>query len=493
MTDREELESVCKRRGFIWQSSEIYGGETGFYDYGHLGALLKDNWETLWKDYFLGLDDNYYMIYTPNILPYRALEASGHVDHFSDVLIRCKKCGASYRGDHIIEDETGESAEWMNKEEMKEKLLQLGLSCPSCGGDFDEPEDFNMMFSLDIGPTGDKSGFLRPETAQGTYMNFRREYQALRKKMPMGLATIGRAFRNEISPRQGVFRQREFVQAELQIFFVPGVHEQIFEERYEDVKGVEVNLLRVDDVSSKMVKIDDIDDLPKFYLYHLAEVYRFYVDDMELKTEEVRMRELSEEEKAFYNKIHFDVEVDFGTLGGWKEVSGLHYRGDYDLSKHQKESGKKMSIPTDDGRKVPHVIELSFGVDRNVWSVLDRGYHSGERDWIDIPDKLAPFQVAVFPLVRKDGLPEKSRDVFDRLESELRTFWDKSGSIGKRYARQDEIGTPYCITIDYDTMKDDTVTVREIESMEQIRVDISELNSILRKIIEKEESFEDYL
>ncbi len=493
MVGKEDLESMCKRRGYIWQSAEIYGGEAGFYDYGHLGARLKDNWDGCWKDYFLGLDENYHMIYTPTVMPYRVLKASGHVDQFSDILIGCERCRASYRADTLIEEETGENAEWMDKNDVEEKIAEIGLKCPSCGGKFSQPEDFNMMFSVDIGPTGDRDGFLRPETAQGTFINFSREFRALRKKMPMGLATIDRAYRNEISPRQGVYRLREFTQAELQIFFVPEIHSEFFEKKYKASEKREINMLRVDWEETKSIHVDELDDLPDFYRYHLLKMYEFYTDVMNLDEEKVRMRELGEKEKAFYNKIHFDVEVDFSTLGGWKEVSGLHYRGDYDLSKHQKESGNKMSIPTDEGRKIPHVIELSFGVDRNIWSLLDHGFKSEDRDWLNLPDKMAPYQAAVFPLVRKDGLPEKSREVFEALNSTYRMFWDKSGSIGKRYARQDEIGTPYCITVDYDTMEDDTVTVRDIRSTEQIRRPISELAEVFCNIIYGHKTFEEYL
>ncbi len=493
MVDKEDLVSMCKRRGYIWQSGEIYGGEAGFYDYGHLGTKLLDSWKQEWKDFFLGLDNNYHLIHTNNIMPHRVMEASGHVDHFSDIMIRCEKCDSYFRGDTLIEQETGENAEWMGKEDIKEKIEELGISCPDCGGTFSEPEDFNMMFKVSLGPTGEKSGFLRPETAQGTYINFRREFRALRKKMPMGLGTIGPAFRNEISPRQIVFRKREFLQAELQIFFIPDEHEKKFDKKYEKIKDKEIRLERADWDRTKKISLDDIEDLPSFYLYHLGKMYEFYTDVMELNTEDIRFRELSEDEKAFYNKIHFDMEVDFDTLNGWKEVSGLHYRSDYDLKQHQEKSNQDLSVPIDDGKKIPHVIELSFGIDRNVWSLLDNGYREGDRDWLDLPGKLAARQVAVFPLVRKDGLPEKSSEVFEKLKSDFRVSWEKSGSIGKRYARNDEVGTRYCLTVDYDTLEDDTLTIRDIESTEQIRVSIEELNEVLRKLVSGKKEFEEYL
>ncbi len=489
MADKEELDSLCKRRGFLWPSSEIYGGEAGFYDYGHLGARLRDNWERMWKDFFLGLGEHYHMIYTPNILPYRVLESSGHVDHFSDVLVQCKRCGNSHRGDHLIEDIIGVSAEGMNKGEISTFILEKEIDCPDCQGDLGEGEDFNMMFDLDIGPKGERKGFLRPETAQGTYMNFAREYRALRRKMPFGLATIGSAFRNEISPRQGVYRLREFRQAELQIFFVPEYNQGSFAEAYENLSTKKIPVLRAGCEEQKKMSLDDLDDLPKFYRYHLGKMFEFYSHKMELSEDKFRLRELSEEEKAFYNRIHFDVEVDMGSLGGWKEVAGLHYRGDYDLTQHQESSGQKMSVPIDGERKVPHVIELSFGVDRNIWALLDLGYITGDRDWIDLPVDIAPYQVAVFPLMRKDGMLERSREIYDLLNSCFNAFWDKSGSIGKRYARQDEIGTPYCVTVDYDSLEDDTVTIREISSTDQIRLKVSDLKQELWSYINKEKVF----
>ncbi len=493
MTGKDDLLSICKRRGFLWRSAEIYGGEAGFYDYGHLGAKLLDSWKRKWKEFFLGLDENYHMIYTNNIMPHSVMEASGHVDHFSDLMIECKSCESYFRGDHLIEEETGENAEWMGKEDMKESIEELDLSCPDCGGEFSEPKDFNMMFDVSLGPTGQKKGFLRPETAQGTYINFRREYRALRKQMPMGLATIGSAFRNEISPRQIVFRKREFLQAELQIFFVPEIHEEKFERKYKNIQDKKVKIKREDWDESREVRLKDIDNLPPFYLYHLGKMYEFYKGVMELPSKEIRFRELSEDERAFYNKIHFDLEVDFETLNGWKEVSGLHYRSDYDLKQHQENSNQSLSVSTDDGKKIPHVIELSFGIDRNLWSLLDKGYNDKERTWLDLPNELAARQVAVFPLVRKDGLPEKSREVFEKLRSDFRVTWEKSGSIGKRYARNDEIGTRYCITVDYDTLEEDSVTIRDIETTEQIRVEIKKLNDILNELIQGRKKFNDYL
>lgn len=487
MVDREELESICKRRGFMWPSSEIYGGEAGFYDYGHLGARLKDGWEKLWKDYFLGLNDNYHMIYTPNILPYRALKASGHVDQFSDVLVNCMRCNTSYRADHLVLELTGENIEGMDADSVESIFSLNDFKCPSCNGSFSKAEDFNMMFSINIGPTGEHKGFLRPETAQGTYMNFYREYRTLRRQMPIGLATIGGAFRNEISPRQGVYRMREFLQAELQIFFIPGVDEKLFEEQYQPQE--EINVILQDSMESNVISVDELDHIPIFYRYHLAKVYKFYLDQMKLDVKDVRLRELSRDERAFYNRIHFDVEVNLSSLGGWKEVAGIHYRGDYDLNNHQDASGTKMSIPVDGERIVPHVLELSFGVDRNVWALLDRGYRSDDRDWLDLPSSCSPYHAAIFPLVRKDGLVEKSLDVYDGIKGSLRVFWDKSGSVGKRYARMDEIGTPFCITVDYDTLRDDSVTLRHIKTKEQIRVNLSELEECVELLISEKKDF----
>jgi glycyl-tRNA synthetase len=478
--------SLSVRKGFIWPTADIYGGFGGFYDYGHLGAGLKRRWEDAWLGYFVRSEDNYYLVDTTNILPYRSLKASGHVDHFSDVLAKCSKCGESFRGDQLLEESTGASAEGLSPEEIDSKLRELRLKCPDCGGDFDATEPFNMMIPLAVGPAGTDQGFLRPETAQGAYLNFKREFEALRRKIPMGLAIMGRAFRNEISPRQGTYRMREFIQAELQIFFDPEDEGFPGSMSPTDFDGTRVRVSFEDDGEEVQdLGCQELIDrgLPWFYVAHMAKVQSFYTDLLGYPPEKFRFAELGEDERAFYNKLHFDIQIDMGSLGGFKEVAGIHYRTDHDLSGHEKESHEKMSVSREGARYIPHVLELSFGIDRNVWSLLDTFYEKDERSVLRLPPPLAPIQVGVFPLVNKDGLPELARDVHARLKGEFDCFYDTSGSIGKRYARMDEVGTPYCVTVDHDSTANEDVTLRVRDTTDQTREKIDDLADVLRKLL----------
>ncbi|MHA1380078.1 MAG: glycine--tRNA ligase [Candidatus Helarchaeota archaeon] len=485
-----------KKRGFFWQTADIYGGVKGFYDYGHLGTLIKRNWESEWLKYFLGLGDNYYMIESCNILPEAVLKASGHVDHFTDVLVECSKCKETYRGDHLIEEKIELKEELTDLDEIFKYIQDLGIVCKNCGGALRKPRNFNMMFPIDIGATSKDKGYLRPETAQGSYLNFYREFEALRRKIPMGLAIIGKAFRNEISPRQGFFRVREFTQAELQIFHDPKTFNDIFD--FESVKDYKINICLVkerdrgDFQSYTCEEIRKITDLPEFYIYHMAKTQQFYFDILQLPTDKVRFFEKSEKERAFYNKIHFDIEVNLRQLKSFKEVAGLHYRGDYDLSCHQKGSKKKLSIKMKDGRKILlSVLELSFGVDRNILALIDSNFYiKDNRNILRLPPRVAPYHIGVFPLQRRDNLDKKAKEIYQNLKLKFRAFYDETGSIGKRYARLDEIGVPYCITVDYETLdnKDpnfDTVTIRFRDSKDQIRVKIMELENWLYENINK--------
>ncbi len=461
------------RRGFLWPAVDLYGGFAGFYDYGHLGAAMKRNWEALWLDTFLGLDENYHLIDATIALPEAALKASGHVDHFTDLLVRCTKCRETWRADHLLEDVTHEAHEGLTPAEADAKILALKVRCPRCKGELGPSAPFNMMFPIAVGPLGQDRGYLRPETAQGAYLNFKREFEALRRRLPVGLAVIGRCFRNEISPRQGTYRMREFLQAELQIFFDPATWDAAVP--FDAVAARAIHVAFADEKGkggfAPIVAKDLVArGLPRFYVYHMATVQDFYLRTLAVSPERFRFAELNEKERAFYNKVHFDVELKQDSLGGFKEVGGVHYRTDHDLGGHQRGSHERLEV-TVDGRKVlPHVLELSFGVDRNVWSLLDLGYASGERAVLRIPPRLAPIPVAVFPHVTKDGLPERAREIWTVLRARWNAVYDEAGSIGKRYARMDEVGTPYCVTVDHETLEDGTVTVRDRDTSAQVRI-----------------------
>lgn len=482
----DEVMSLCVRRGFLWPAVDLYGGFSGFYDYGHNGAALRRKWEDLWIRYFLGLHDNFCLIDTTTILPEISLKASGHVDHFTDVLVACKRCGENFRGDHLLEDATGESHEGVTPSQVDEGIKSMKIRCPRCKGELGEAKAFNMMFPVGVGPLGRDSAYLRPETAQGVYLNFKREYEALRRKLPLGLAIVGRAYRNEISPRQGAYRMREFLQAELQIFFNPRTFDNEVDLR--EVQGAELRLTFLKDRGGDRVQSltppEAVDaGLPKFYVYYVAKVQSFYLDLLNIPRERFRFYEIGEGERAHYNKLQFDVQVKQDSLKGFKEIAGVHYRTDYDLTGHSKFSRRNLEVSVDGGKFIPHVLELSFGVDRNIWALLDLLYQPGERAILKLPPYLAPTSVGIFPLVNKDGLPEKAEEIHRQLRREFDCEYDDSGSIGKRYARMDEAGTPLCVTIDHQTIKDDSVTLRHRDTQSQDRIPVRDLSSRLRHLL----------
>jgi len=485
----DEVTKIANQKGFFFQTADIYGGRAGFFTYGHLGKKLKSRWEGLWRKQFLGLDDNFHEIQSNNILPEPVFKASGHLKSFNDPLVECKKCGFRFRADQFLEDNDVPNAEGLSIEDMDNKIKEKGLSCPKCKGELGEVRWFNMMFSVPIG-FGDERGYLSPETAQGAYLTFKQEFQATREKLPLGLAIVDKAYRNEISPRQMFFRLREFTQAELQIFFDPKEVDK--HDKWDEVKDKKLIFKLSKDKKAKEIKCENARKelkLPKFYLYHACKIQEFYLDILKISKEKFRFRELSEEEKAFYNKIHFDIEIDLDTLGGFKEVAGLHYRTDHDLKGHEKESEEKLKVSYEGRKFIPHVLELSFGVDRNVWTLLDVFYGLGkEGSMFKFPSNVAPVQIAIFPLVKKDeNLVKKSKEIHNNLKQEFSTFFDTKASIGRRYARQDEIGTLLAVTVDGQTLKDDTVTLRERDSKKQVRVKIGRIKEEFRKIIFNED------
>ena len=492
MASYDDVMSLSVRRGFLWPAVDMYGGFAGFYDYGHNGVLLRRRWEDLWIETFLGLSDNYHLIDTTTILPEAALKASGHVDHFTDILVTCTRCAESHRGDHLLEAATHEEHEGLTPEEIDGKIRELKIRCPKCKGELGPACAFNMMFPLGVGPTGKDRAYLRPETAQGVYLNFKKEFEALRRKLPMGLAIVGRAYRNEISPRQGTYRMREFLQAELQIFFDPATFADAVP--IDAVASVPLRIAwaaeKKEPTAHDTLAKDLVDrGLPSWYVFHLVQVQRFYLDLLRVPRDAFRFAELDEKERAFYNKIHFDVQVKQESLGGFKEVGGVHYRTDHDLKGHESVSHAKQSVTFGASKLVPHVLELSFGVDRNVWALLDLTYGQGERIVLHLPPRLAPISVAVFPLVNKDGLPEKAESMYASLRKRLTAFYDDSGSIGRRYARMDEIGTPFSVTVDHETFEGKGVTVRERDSQKQIRVTEADLPDTLARLVSGEASF----
>jgi len=483
----EKIMDIATKRGFIYPSSEIYGSKAGFWTYGSLGTRIRHKWENEWKQYFLSLNNNFYEIDDCVLMPRKVFESSGHLKNFNDPMTECEKCHTRFRADQLIEDELKKDSAGLKEEELTNLIKEHKLKCASCKGQLMPVKYFNMMFEVKVGVTGDDVMSLRPESAQSPYLAFKREFEATRRKLPLGLAVLGRVYRNEISPRQGFFRLREFLQAELQIFFDP---EKINEhENWEEIKNYQVSIYS--DKKLKKISCKEINEklkVPKFYAYHMAKIQKFYLEILKIPESLFRFRELGPEERAFYNKIHFDMELNLETLGGFKEVGGLHYRTDHDLGGHQKGSGEKLEVAIDEEGKlkkfIPHVLELSFGIDRNLWALLDTNYQEEkERTLFTFPANLTPMDAAVFPLINKDGIPERAQEIFSELIKEgFTVFYDSSGSVGRRYRRQDEVGTTVCLTIDYDSLKNKDLTLRDLKTMKQIRVKRAELKDILSKI-----------
>lgn len=482
--DMESFAAFAKSKGFFWPSAEIYGGAAGLYDYGHLGAQLKRRYEQLWLNYFVESNKDYYLIDGSNMLPEKPLIASGHAARFNDILVGCSSCHTYYRADVMLADAKVEVSEGANAEEIDALIKDNEVKCPKCKGTFLPAKAFNMMIDVYLGPEKTDKGYLRPETAQSTYLNFYREFNILRKTLPIGLAIIGRAYRNEISPRQGLYRMRELIQAELQIFFDP----DNFKVDFERFRHIEVSVVPYTTKKQERISLDKLVkeySIPEFYAYHMGIIDTFYKKVMGVPEGKIRFMEKGGNEKAFYNKVHMDIEIDVESWSGFKEVGGLHYRSDYDLSSHTKGSNQELSVTIDGKKIMPHVLELSFGVDRNVWMLLDLFYRKeGERKILELKPWLSPFSVAIFPLQKDGRLQEKTNEIYLMLKKNFRVFLDDSGSIGRRYARMDEIGTPFCITVDYESTDKssgnyDTVTVRERDSKAQERMKVDKLIEFL--------------
>ncbi len=484
--DIDELMAFAKAKGFFWPTAEIYGGIAGLYDYGHLGALMKRRFEQVWLSYFVESNDDYYLIDGANMLPEKPLVASGHAERFNDILVGCSKCHTYYRADVMLAETGVRVSEGADAKEIDELIKKNKVKCPKDKSDLLPSKAFNMMIDVHLNPEKTEKGYLRPETAQTAYLNFFRELNVLRKSLPMGLAIIGRAYRNEISPRQGLYRMRELIQAELQIFFDP----EKFPTEFEKVRKRELNVVLYStkkQIAISAEKLCKEHDIPEFYAYHMALIDIFYKDVLGVPEEKLRFLEKGGDEKAFYNKVHMDIEIDVESWNGFKEVGGLHYRGDYDLTSHTKGSNQDMAVSIDGKKVMPNVLELSFGVDRNVWMLVDLFYKiDGERKLLKLKPYLAPFAAAIFPLQKDEAISAAVKSLHDELRTKFRVFVDEGGSIGRRYARMDEIGTPYCITVDFESVDREsknfnTVTIRERDTKEQKRIKFSELESFLSK------------
>lgn len=492
----DTISEIAKRRGFYWPSFEIYGGMSGYVTYGDLGTKLKRNIENLWKEHFvrrqgfLELDD-------PIVNPERVFEASGHLENFKEYSAECSQCGRSFRADHLVEEKTGmENVEAMGGDVIKCLLFEHKVRCPVCGGELNEPTLFLTMFKTEIGATGGEVGYARPETAQAMFLNYRWGFQHAREKLPFALAQCSKVMRNEISPRRGMVRLREFTIMELELFFDP--REPVCP-WFGDVKDTPIKLyteeMEAEGVEEPLeVTIGEAVEGGHIHTewqgYFMGVSQRF-ITALGMPPEKQRFRAHLSEERAHYSAQTYDHEVSFETWG-WIEVSGCAYRTDYDLRSHMEASGVDMTVLREDGtRYIPHVVEPSYGLDRLLLSVLEATYERRKkRNVLHLPRELAPYQIAVFPLVTKDGLPEKARKVYELLLDEgLWVVYDEAGSIGRRYARVDEIGVPLAVAVDYDTVDGDVLTIRDRDTWEQVSLTVSELPGALEAYFKREKDF----
>ncbi|PJZ68257.1 glycine--tRNA ligase [Leptospira perolatii] len=447
----KDIVSVCKRRGFVYPGSEIYGGLSNTFDYGPYGAELLHNLKRLWWKSFVHLREDVVGLDSSILLNPKVWEASGHVSNFNDPLIDCKNCKARIRADKFLEDHKGENAATgLTLEQMNEAIKVGNYPCPNCGnrGTFTEARDFNLMFQTSHGANAEDAQeiYLRPETAQGIFINFKNVVSTTRRKIPFGIAQIGKSFRNEIMARQFVFRTREFEQMEMEYFCEPGTQKEWFS--------------------------------------HWVEYcMNWLTEQVGLRKENIRLREHEKEELSFYSEATSDIEYKYGF--GWGELWGIASRTDYDLGQHEKFSGEDLKYHDQVNNKkyIPYVVEPALGLNRLFLATVTDAYAEekladGEtRTVLRFSPKVAPVKVGVFPLMKKDGLPEMARKIYSELASLGSIEYDDGGAIGKRYRRQDEIGTPFCVTVDYDSLNDQTVTVRDRDSMNQERMPIQALKS----------------
>ena len=449
----QELVNYCKQYGFIFQGSEIYGGLANTWDFGPVGVELKKNIKNAWMKRFIQEDVNNVGLDSAILMNPRTWEASGHISTFSDPLIDCKNCKTRYRADKLVEDDGCDTAGAMNDEELIKYIYQHKIVCPKCGKlDYTDIRKFNLMFKTFQGVTEDSKStvYLRPETAQGIFVDFLNVQRSMRLKVPFGIGQVGKSFRNEITPGNFIFRVREFEQMELEFFCKPGTELEWF----------------------------------KYY----KETARGFLLDLGIKEEDLRLRDHDKEELCFYSNATTDIEYKFPF--GWGELWGIASRTDYDLKQHQEFSGVKQEYldPETNEKYIPYVIEPSLGVERLFLTILCNGYEKEELEGGDVREVmrlhpyLAPYKCAVLPLVKKYH-SDKAMEVYKNLSKKFMTSYDEAGSIGKRYRRQDAIGTPFCITIDDNTINEGMVTIRNRDTMKQDTIKLDEVEKYIEERI----------
>ena len=555
-----DLLALCKRRGFIWPSFEVYGGVAGMFDYGPLGCILKNNIVEAWRAIYKGRE-GFIEIDSETVNPKDVFKASGHVDNFADLITYCQKCQAPFRADHMVKG-FYENPDILTPKELEEAFVKHNIKCPECGGDLGPVDEFNLMFKTNIGPGSARVGYLRPETAQGIFVNYLNLYRYNREKLPLGVIQTGRSYRNEIAPRQGMIRMREFNQMEVELFVDPEDKDWA---KFPEIENEKLDL--IPNTTLQLTTMTVKEAVEKGVIANRVLAYFVYTTkqllvEMGIDPSRLRFREHEKDEMAHYAADCWDAEVLLSY--GWTEIVGIADRGCWDLSRHAQFSGQDMShfkkfdvpkevemdkvkaknkalgprfkgqakdvaaaiealTPADvkdgkikvtvngeeielDGesfevvhvkekvageRVIPHVIEPSHGLDRIFYSILEHAYEYDEKEdytVLHLAPKVAPIKVGVFPLMEKDGLDDVARDIYSKVHvAGAEAYYDGSGTIGKRYARMDEIGTPWCITVDYETIEDGankgTVTIRDRDSKEQKRIKASEAKDVIDRLL----------
>ncbi len=571
MDKYEKVMELARRRGFLWPSAELYGGVKGFIDFGPLGVVLKHNIEEKWRNWFIYRHQDFIVeIETPVVMPAKVFEASGHVEHFTDYIVECTNCHRKFRADHLIEEQAGiKNIERLSATELTSIISEKNVKCPECSGKLSEVKTFNLLFKTIIGPYSENLGYARPEAAQGMFLAFKRVYEVMRNKLPIGIAQLGKVLRNEISPRQGPIRLREFTIMELELFFDPQKPNCPLLKEYENEI---LRLLPEADIRagknepraiSAREAIDEGLILNEWEAYFMI-LGRKFAESLGIPSDCQMFIEKLPEERAHYSAQTYDQVVKLDRWG-WVEIAGYSHRTDYDLRRHMEYSGvdlrvskplskpqiiertivkpnmkilgpklkgeikkiinalsmlnpeyilrelknkgyievagyklskseliiTKEKVEIKSRKFIPQVVEPSFGADRIVYATLEYAYSEKEgRVVLKLPKDIAPIQVCVFPLVNKDGLPELAIKVYSMLRKRgFRVEYDDSGSIGRRYARADEIGVPLAITIDYQSIEDNTVTLRDRDSWKQVRTKIDNLTELISKYLNNEISF----
>ncbi len=483
-TGFEELCTFLQQKGFVYgPEPEIYGGIAGFYTYGPLGKSLKNNVENIIRTVLTKYD--FWEVECPTVMPAIVWKASGHLEGFTDPIVICTKCKTQYRADKLIKEKRTEAN--IQKEKYSEHIKEKKFKCQNCGTQLpEEAKQQNLMMKTTIGT--DTESYNRPETATTTYLPFLRYAKHFRDKLPFGIFQIGKAYRNEISPRQFIIRMREFTQAEGQYFVNPEEKNKF--ENYEKVKnneysfyaakaqeeGKEEEKMTLDKALSKKIIGTEA------YAWTLAIAQELFTK-MGIPKEKIRFRQHKKDEKAFYASDAWDLEINTNTQG-WEEFCGIHDRTDYDLKQHEKHSGKELIMNTEKGKVKPHILEIAFGTDRTLYAITDNAYtedlQRGNKV-LKFKPWMAPVQIGIFPLVNK--LEEKAEEVYELLKKYFSAIYDRSGSIGRRYARADEQGIPYCITIDFETIENKDATIRDRDTTQQVRVPIKELSKTIQELI----------